>query len=265
MPSAIAGLPCCPVGTAPCTDTSRPCPATFCCSSHPLLTEKTASDPARPALVPVTPTLLRPIPAPPLSPHILPPGSTLPHPPWAFSPRPASSKQVQQHPHLPVLFLRRYTNIYVGRPSLEEDYIQTELTPNQCRLRDQTYSAPISVDVEYTRGKEVVIRKGKNNSGAIVIGRMPIMLRSDRWVGARACMLQTCMQGRRLGGRAGGEVSGRAGGRWAGRHTGGGAVAHGFPAHVASVRARSAGRKETPCSDRLTVLPVAPTSGAGVC
>ncbi len=90
----------------------------------------------------------------------------------------------------------RYTNIYVGRPSLEEDYIQasavtglvavcfshwreagmdtsaqadaalpalarahpnlvptlqTELTPNQCRLRDQTYSAPITVDVEYTR------------------------------------------------------------------------------------------------------------------
>lgn len=29
--------------------------------------------------------------------------------------------------------------------------LQTELTPNQCRLRDQTYSAPITVDVEYTR------------------------------------------------------------------------------------------------------------------
>lgn len=29
-------------------------------------------------------------------------------------------------------------------------------------------------------GKEVVIRKGKNNAGAILIGRMPIMLRSDR-------------------------------------------------------------------------------------
>lgn len=79
-----------------------------------------------------------------------------------------------------LLPFRRYTNIYVGRPSLEEDYIQTELTPNQCRLRDQTYSAPISVDVEYTRGKEVVIRKGKSGAGAILIGRMPIMLRSDR-------------------------------------------------------------------------------------
>lgn len=74
----------------------------------------------------------------------------------------------------------RYTNIYVGRPSLDEDYVQTELTPNQCRLRDQTYSAPVSVDVEYTRGKDVVIRKGKNGAGAILIGRMPIMLRSDR-------------------------------------------------------------------------------------
>ncbi|PSC73428.1 DNA-directed RNA polymerase III subunit RPC2 [Micractinium conductrix] len=79
-------------------------------------------------------------------------------------------------------FYLKYTNIYVGRPSLEEDYVQTELTPNQCRLRDQTYSAPITVDVEYTRGKEVVIRKGKNGVGAITIGRMPIMLRSDRCV-----------------------------------------------------------------------------------
>jgi DNA-directed RNA polymerase III subunit RPC2 len=73
----------------------------------------------------------------------------------------------------------------VGRPSLDEEYVQTELTPNQCRLRDQTYSAPISVDLEYSRGKEVVIRKGKNGAGAVVIGRMPIMLRSDRWVGGR--------------------------------------------------------------------------------
>jgi hypothetical protein len=88
------------------------------------------------------------------------------------------------HP-LPACLLacRRYTAIYVGRPSLDEEYVQTELTPNQCRLRDQTYSAPISVDLEYSRGKEVVIRKGKNGAGAVIIGRMPIMLRSDRWAG----------------------------------------------------------------------------------
>ena len=41
-------------------------------------------------------------------------------------------------------------------------------------------SAPVSVDVEYTRGKEIVVKKGKAGQGAIVIGRMPLMLRSDR-------------------------------------------------------------------------------------
>lgn len=59
---------------------------------------------------------------------------------------------------------------------------QENITPQQCRLRDMTYAAPISVDVEYTRGKELVVRKGKNGQGAIVIGRMPLMLRSSRCV-----------------------------------------------------------------------------------
>lgn len=77
-------------------------------------------------------------------------------------------------------FYLKYTNIYVGQPTIEEDYVQTVITPQQCRLRDMTYSAPISVDVEYTRGKEIVVRKGKNGQGAILIGRMPLMLRSDR-------------------------------------------------------------------------------------
>ena len=46
-----------------------------------------------------------------------------------------------------------------------------------------TYSAQISVDVEYTRGKEIMIRKGKvKGEGAVPIGRMPLMLRSDRCV-----------------------------------------------------------------------------------
>jgi len=83
---------------------------------------------------------------------------------------------------LKIVHFRRYTDIYVGKPTIEEDYIQTEMTPQQCRLRDMTYSAPISVDVEYTRGKEIVVRRGKNGQGAIPIGRMPLMLRSDRCV-----------------------------------------------------------------------------------
>jgi DNA-directed RNA polymerase III subunit RPC2 len=78
--------------------------------------------------------------------------------------------------------LPRYTNIYVGKPTIEEDYVQTAMTPQQCRLRDTTYSAPITVDIEYTRGKEIIVKKGKNGQGAIPIGRMPLMLRSDRCV-----------------------------------------------------------------------------------
>lgn len=35
----------------------------------------------------------------------------------------------------------------------------------QCRLRDMTYSAPITVDIEYTRGSQRIIRN------ALPIGR----------------------------------------------------------------------------------------------
>ena len=75
----------------------------------------------------------------------------------------------------------RYTDIFVGIPKVEEDYIQADITPQQCRLRDMTYSAPISVDIEYTRGKEVIVKKGKNGVGAVTIGKLPLMLRSARY------------------------------------------------------------------------------------
>lgn len=39
------------------------------------------------------------------------------------------------------------------------------LTVFQCRLRDMTYSAPITVDIEYTRGSQRIIRN------ALPIGR----------------------------------------------------------------------------------------------
>ena len=79
---------------------------------------------------------------------------------------------------------RRYTNIYVGTPSVEEDACTRELTPHVCRLRDCTYAAPIYVDVEYTRGKELVVRRGR--SGRVLIGRLPLMLRSSHCVLAGA-------------------------------------------------------------------------------
>lgn len=48
-----------------------------------------------------------------------------------------------------------------------------------------TYSAPITVDVEYTRGpKDKVVRASRDGgkTGSILIGRIPLMLRSDRCV-----------------------------------------------------------------------------------
>ena len=49
-------------------------------------------------------------------------------------------------------FYLKFTNIYVEKPMIQEDLIQHPLTPNECRIRDLTYSAPIYVDLEYTRG-----------------------------------------------------------------------------------------------------------------
>eukprot|EP00210_Caulerpa_lentillifera_P008427 g8039.t1 len=79
-------------------------------------------------------------------------------------------------------FYFKYLNVYVGAPSVEDEFRARSVTPQQCRLRDITYSAPITVDVEYTRGKEIVVKRGRKGEGAIQIGRLPIMLRSDRCV-----------------------------------------------------------------------------------
>ena len=51
-----------------------------------------------------------------------------------------------------------------------------DITPNECRLRDMTYAAPVYVDIEYVRGKQIVRRPN------IPIGRLPVMLRSSKCV-----------------------------------------------------------------------------------
>eukprot|EP01041_Mallomonas_annulata_P009010 gene9010-18650_t len=74
-------------------------------------------------------------------------------------------------------FFLRYTDIYVGEPNVEEEsFVTSNVTPFQCRLRDCTYSAPIFVNVRYTRQRQIVTRNG------VQIGRMPIMLRSEKCV-----------------------------------------------------------------------------------
>ncbi|XP_078171952.1 DNA-directed RNA polymerase III subunit 2-like [Carex rostrata] len=66
----------------------------------------------------------------------------------------------------------RYINISVGEPYLAQDNIK--LTPQFCRLSDRTYSADISVDIEYTDGKG----QHPTRKTGVKIGRLPIMLRS---------------------------------------------------------------------------------------
>ena len=71
----------------------------------------------------------------------------------------------------------RYTDVHVGEPErldYDDRRPNNEITPNECRLRDLTYAAPIRVDIKYIRGKNIVSRRG------IPIGRLPIMLRSSK-------------------------------------------------------------------------------------
>ena len=67
----------------------------------------------------------------------------------------ASPGEIQVRSEADPKFLLKYTDVYVGEPSVEEDsYTWRDVTPFECRLRDCTYSAPIYVNVLYTRGKQ---------------------------------------------------------------------------------------------------------------
>ena len=79
-------------------------------------------------------------------------------------------------------FYLHYKDIYVGHPNRKEDphqtdpYYRSDVTPNECRLRDLTYAAPIFVDIQYLRGKERIERR------RVLAGRLPIMLKSSKCV-----------------------------------------------------------------------------------
>ncbi|KAH8593293.1 DNA-directed rna polymerase-like protein III subunit [Bisporella sp. PMI_857] len=74
-------------------------------------------------------------------------------------------------------FFLEYTDVYVGTPE-RLDYSNKvplrEITPNECRLRDMTYSAPIFVDFNYRKDGKTMRREKEP------IARMPIMLRSSK-------------------------------------------------------------------------------------
>ncbi|EEP79252.1 DNA-directed RNA polymerase III 130 kDa polypeptide [Uncinocarpus reesii 1704] len=81
-------------------------------------------------------------------------------------------------------FYIRFHDIYLGSPRRADEEqsedtrfkVESTITPNECRLRDMTYAAPILVDFEYVRGRQRVKRNGT------AIGRMPVMLRSSKCV-----------------------------------------------------------------------------------
>lgn len=72
----------------------------------------------------------------------------------------------------PKWFLK-YENIYIGKPSKKEDMTMIETSPQMCRLRDLTYSAPIYVDLVYWKGGY------SQKKRQVEIGHMPVMLRSN--------------------------------------------------------------------------------------
>ncbi|EEQ34008.1 DNA-directed RNA polymerase III complex subunit Rpc2 [Microsporum canis] len=78
-------------------------------------------------------------------------------------------------------FYIKFHDIYLGTPRRTDEEqsgikVDSTITPNECRLRDMTYAAPILVDFEYVRGRQRVKRNGT------AIGRMPVMLRSSKCV-----------------------------------------------------------------------------------
>ncbi|KAK1017078.1 DNA-directed RNA polymerase III complex subunit Rpc2, partial [Friedmanniomyces endolithicus] len=73
-----------------------------------------------------------------------------------------------------------FTDIRVGKPNRQDErntgYVDSSVSPNECRLRDMTYAAPVYVDVVYSK------QSGKASKRNILLGRLPIMLRSSKCV-----------------------------------------------------------------------------------
>ncbi|KAK0615813.1 hypothetical protein B0T17DRAFT_539277 [Bombardia bombarda] len=74
-------------------------------------------------------------------------------------------------------FWLEFTDIHVGKPTRNDfnDFkARNGVTPMECRLRDMTYAAAVTVDVVYSRDKKKIIRKG------VPLCRIPIMLKSAK-------------------------------------------------------------------------------------
>ncbi|BFU25408.1 DNA-directed RNA polymerase III subunit 127.6 kda polypeptide putative [Entamoeba histolytica] len=72
-------------------------------------------------------------------------------------------------------FYLKYLDVKVDTPCVEVDYKKESITPQECRLRDISYTAPILANIQYTRDNKI-FRK------TVTIGYMPIMLQSKHCV-----------------------------------------------------------------------------------
>ncbi|KAI3381933.1 hypothetical protein SNEBB_006954 [Seison nebaliae] len=67
----------------------------------------------------------------------------------------------------------KYLDLYVEKPQTSEGLQMSRvISPNECRIRDLTYSAPVYVDIEYMRGSRCVIHK------RLLLANIPVMLKS---------------------------------------------------------------------------------------
>ncbi|KAG0438371.1 DNA-directed RNA polymerase III subunit RPC2 [Dictyocoela muelleri] len=70
-------------------------------------------------------------------------------------------------------FYLKYNRIWVDKPMIEEHMNKYPVYPNDCRIRNMTYSGNVYVDIEYVKNKSIVKKRD------VFIGKIPVMLRSD--------------------------------------------------------------------------------------
>lgn len=77
----------------------------------------------------------------------------------------------------PTRFSMKFEQIYLSKPThWEKDGTPTPMMPNEARLRNLTYSAPLYVDITkaiYKDGED----KQESRHEKVFIGKIPIMLR----------------------------------------------------------------------------------------
>ncbi|KAJ2891764.1 putative dna-directed rna polymerase iii subunit rpc2 protein [Zalerion maritima] len=74
-------------------------------------------------------------------------------------------------------FYFEFTDIRVLTPSRDaqsDQQTRSRVTPMECRLRDMTYSAPVVVDIAFSRDRQRIVKKNQ------LLCRMPVMLRSSK-------------------------------------------------------------------------------------